>query len=135
AHGLPLQIVVCAGDAHGHPTLDDWLSQGASSAKAMDMRPDEPALLLYTSGTTGFPKGATLTHGNVVSNMWATMHHAGYRPADRLALLLPLFHVFGQNFILNAAFNACATVVLHRRFMPELLLGSIRPDRVSMLFA
>ena len=130
-----LQLVVCAGDAHGHPTLDDWQSRGASDATALDMQPHEPALLLYTSGTTGFPKGATLTHGNVVSNMWATMHHAGYRPADRLALFLPLFHVFGQNFIMNAAFNACATVALYRRFVPDQVLDSIQRDRVSMFFA
>jgi len=97
--------------------------------------PDAPAQIQYTSGTTGFPKGATLTHGNVVSNMWATMHHAGYRPADRLALFLPLFHVFGQNFIMNAAFNACATVVLYRRFVPDLVLDSVQRDRVSMFFA
>lgn len=133
--GLPLQVIVCAGDAQGHPTLDDWLSKGASDGKAMEMHPDEPAALLYTSGTTGFPKGATLTHGNVVSNMWSTVHHAGYRPDDRMALFLPLFHVFGQNFIMNAAFQACATVVLHRRFVPDQVLDAIQRERMTMFFA
>ncbi|MEP7200925.1 MAG: AMP-binding protein, partial [Chloroflexota bacterium] len=133
--GLPVQVVVCAGDAIGNISLDDWLAKGASDAQAMDMQSDEPALLLYTSGTTGFPKGATLTHGNVVSNMYATVHHAGYRPDDRMALFLPLFHVFGQNFIMNATFNACATLVMYRRFVPDVVLDSIERDCVTMFFA
>jgi long-chain acyl-CoA synthetase len=127
-------IVVCAGDAQGHAALDDWLSKGASDGRAADMSVDEPAVLLYTSGTTGFPKGATLTHGNVVSNMYATAHHAGYKPDDRMALFLPLFHVFGQNFIMNATFTACATLVLHRRFVPDQVLSSIQRDRITMFF-
>ncbi len=129
------QVVVCAGDAQGNPALEDWLSRGASDGRAADMTPDAPAVLLYTSGTTGFPKGATLTHGNVVSNMYATAHHAGYRPDDRMALFLPLFHVFGQNFIMNATLNACATLVLHRRFVPDQVLDSIQRDRITMFFA
>jgi long-chain acyl-CoA synthetase len=130
-----LQVVVCEGDAQGHSTLDAWLSQGASDGKAMDMDGNDPAALLYTSGTTGFPKGATLSHGNLSSNAWSTVHHAGYKPADRLALFLPLFHVFGQNFIMNGAFQACATVVLHRRFVPDVVLNSIQQERVTMFFA
>ncbi len=130
-----LQVVVCEGDAQGHVTLDAWLSQGASDGKAMEMDGNDPAALLYTSGTTGFPKGATLSHGNLSSNAWATVHHAGYKPADRLALFLPLFHVFGQNFIMNGAFQACATVVLQRRFVPDVVLNSIQQERVTMFFA
>jgi long-chain acyl-CoA synthetase len=129
------QVVVCFGDPQGNASLDDWLSQGASDARAEDMSPADPALLLYTSGTTGFPKGATLSHGNVVSNMYSTVHHCGYRPGDRMAAFLPLFHVFGQNFIMNATFNACATLMLYRRFTPDGVLGSIQRDRVSMFFA
>jgi long-chain acyl-CoA synthetase len=128
-------VVVCAGNPEGNIALNDWSAKGASQGKAAEMTPDDPALLLYTSGTTGFPKGATLTHGNVVSNIWATVHHAGYRGEDRLALFLPLFHVFGQNFIMNAGFNACATLVLHRRFVPDQVLDSIQRDRITMFFA
>ncbi|MBI4770271.1 MAG: long-chain fatty acid--CoA ligase [Chloroflexi bacterium] len=128
-------VIVCEGDPQGNPALDDWLEAGASDGKAADMRAGEPAVLLYTSGTTGFPKGATLTHGNVISNMYATVHHAGFRPDDRMALFLPLFHVFGQNFIMNATFTACGTLVLHRRFAPGPVLDSIQRDRVTMLFA
>jgi long-chain acyl-CoA synthetase len=129
------QGVVCEGDPQGRPTLDEWVAKGSSDRAMADMSPDDPAVLLYTSGTTGFPKGATLSHGNVVSNGWATVHHAGYKKEDRMILFLPVFHVFGQNFIMNATFMACATLVLHRRFVPERVLDSIRRDRVTMFFA
>jgi long-chain acyl-CoA synthetase len=129
------RVIVCEGDPQEHPTLDEWIEKASDQRSLADMNPNDPAVLLYTSGTTGFPKGATLTHGNVVSNAWATVHHAGYTHEDRLILFLPLFHVFGQNFIMNAAFQACATLVLHRRFVPDLAIDSIRRDRVSMFFA
>ncbi len=128
-------IVVCEGAAAGNPTLDGWIDSGASSSAGLDMAPDDPAVLLYTSGTTGFPKGATLTHANVVSNVWTTVHHAGFTEKDRMLLFLPLFHVFGQNFVMNATFLACGTLVLHRRFVPDQVLQSIRDDAVTMFFA
>ena len=129
------RLVVCEGDAHGHATLEQWIAQGAAGGRALDLDRDEPAVLLYTSGTTGFPKGATLTHGNVTFNDYACAHHMGVRPTDRLLLFLPLFHVFGQNAVMNAAFAACATVVLHRRFVPDQVLDSIQRDRATMFFA
>jgi len=112
-------VVVCEGESGCHPTLDEWLDSGSEAFSGVDTDPDDPAVLLYTSGTTGFPKGATLTHGNVVSNVWSTIHHGGFTPEDRMILFLPLLHVFGQNFIMNSTFQACATLVLHRRFIPD----------------
>ena len=102
---------------------------------AVEMDPEDPAVLLYTSGTTGFPKGATLSHGNVISNAYATVHHATYRQDDRMALFLPLFHVFGQNFIMNATFQSCATLVLYRRYAPDQVLHAMVRDHVTMFFA
>jgi long-chain acyl-CoA synthetase len=128
-------VIVCEGDPQGNPTLVDWLVKSTDAATIAEMNPDDPAVLLYTSGTTGFPKGATLSHGNVVSNAWATMHHAGFTRRDRMILFLPFFHVFGQNFIMNATFLAGATLVLHRRFTPDAVIDSIRQDRITMFFA
>jgi long-chain acyl-CoA synthetase len=129
------QVLVCEGDPQGRPTLAEWLQRGSCQGALADMAPHEPAVLLYTSGTTGFPKGATLSHGNVVSNAWSTVHHAGFTHQDRMLLFLPVFHVFGQNFIMNATFLAGGTLVLHRRFVPERVLASVARDRVTMFFA
>jgi long-chain acyl-CoA synthetase len=128
------RVIVCDAEDPSQG-LEALLRKASSEARIAEMEARDPAVLLYTSGTTGFPKGATLSHGNVVSNSWSTVHHAGYRPDDRLVLFLPLFHVFGQNFIMNAAFLAGSTVVLHRRFMPDAVLESVERDRVTMFFA
>jgi long-chain acyl-CoA synthetase len=129
------QVLVCEGDPQNNPTLEAWLEKGSSQSATLDMASDNPAALLYTSGTTGFPKGATLSHGNVVSNTWSAVHHAGFTHQDRMILFLPIFHVFGQDFIMNATFMACGTLVLHRRFVPDRVIDSIHRDRVSMFFA
>lgn len=129
------QVVIAEGEAGNDLALDELSARGDSRFRAGDMERDDPAAILYTSGTTGFPKGATLTHSNLVSNVYSAVHHTGMRPDDRLHLFLPLFHCFGQNFILNAGINACATVVLHRRFEPEPVLETIQRERVTMFFA
>jgi long-chain acyl-CoA synthetase len=128
-------VVIAEGEAGNDLALDELIARGDSRFRAVDMERDEPAAILYTSGTTGFPKGATLTHSNLVSNVYSTVHHTGMRPEDRLHLFLPLFHCFGQNFILNASVNACATVVLHRRWDPEPVLEAVQREGVTMFFA
>jgi long-chain acyl-CoA synthetase len=124
-------VVVCEGV--GRPSLNDWLGESAPAATVF-VDPGDPAVILYTSGTTGKPKGATLTHANVISNTWSTVHHCGYQPGDRLILFLPLFHVFGQNFVANAGLRAGAAIVLHRRFVLDKVIESIQRDGVTKFF-
>jgi long-chain acyl-CoA synthetase len=95
---------------------------------------DSGAAILYTSGTTGKPKGVLLTHGNLISNVHATDHHTKMDVSDRLICYLPLFHCFGQNFIMNASVNVGATLVLHERFQPDEILDSISSNKVTMFF-
>ena len=100
-----------------------------------DRSPNEPAALLYTSGTTGAPKGATLTVGNIVANVRMTVEVMGYAPNDKVATFLPLFHVFAQNTMMNAAFESGATVILFRRFEAGTILRTIEQERATLLFA
>lgn len=127
--------VLCEGAADGEDALENWLAQGSTNNLVEDMGAEESAALLYSSGTTGFPKGVTLTHGNIVSNIRTVVSHCGFRPADRLAVFLPLFHVFAQNFIMNGGFQAGATLVLFRRFVPDAVIPTLAAERVSMFFA
>jgi long-chain acyl-CoA synthetase len=129
------QVLICEGDPQGHPSIGDWIAGGTADSPTCDLTPDDNAVILYTSGTTGSPKGAVLTHGNVVSNAWSAAHHGKYGADDRMSLFLPIFHVFGQNFIMNATFATCGTLVLYRRFIPDQVLASVGRDRVSMFFA
>jgi long-chain acyl-CoA synthetase len=130
-----LQVVVCDGEVAGCRTLADIGRPQSGPFRAREMEADEPAAILYTSGTTGKQKGATLSHANLISNTFAAVHTEGITPDDRLLLFLPLFHVFGQNAIMNTAFAGAATVVLQRRYEPMETLNLIERERVTMFFA
>ena len=131
----PAQVIICDGEAEGHPILQRLGAGRQGVFRALDLDRDTPAVILYTSGTTGRQKGAVLSHGNVTSNMHATRHALRIDPVDRLLLFLPLFHCFGQNFIMNTALASGAAIILHRRFMPEEVVSSIERDGVTMFFA
>jgi len=130
-----VHTVLCEGHEPDEIALEDWLARGDAGFRPANMTADAPAALLYSSGTTGRPKGVTLTHGNIVSNMRSVVKLAKYRREDRLALFLPLFHVFGQNFIMNAGFEAGATLVLFRRFAADAVLDAIERERITKFFA
>ncbi|MBF0099525.1 MAG: AMP-binding protein [Desulfobacterales bacterium] len=115
-------------------SFNDLMQQANPKWVSCQMSSSDPAVIVYTSGTTGFPKGATLSHGNVISNMYAKTHYLGIRPEDRLMLCVPLYHCFGQNAILNSGFNSCATVVLYPRFDPESIIPALNRDHITLFF-
>ena len=96
--------------------------------------PHAPAQILYTSGTTGVPKGATLSHANVRSNVHAFNHLCDMQSSDRILLAVPLFHCFGQNALLNSALNVGATLVLQRSFDLSESKRLIAQQQVTQLY-
>lgn len=115
-------------------SLEQLMASASSNAGAIEMERDEPAAIIYTSGTTEFPKGTILSHGNVISNVYSKNRCCGMRPEDRLLLYLPLFSCFSQNAILNSGINACATIILQRDFEPEQVLKTIATYGITMFF-
>ena len=116
------------------PDLADLLA-GYSGAPATVQRAadDDTAVLLYTSGTTGRPKGAELTHAGLTRNarlMAATLLHAA--PGDVVMGCLPLFHVFGLTCAMNAAIVAGSALTLIPRFDPAKALEVIGRDKVTI---
>jgi long-chain acyl-CoA synthetase len=93
---------------------------------------DDTAVVLYTSGTTGQPKGAELTHGSIGSNVQACLPL--YEPTEKDVLFggLPFFHVFGQTCTLNVAIATGAEVTLLPRFDPTQALEIIQRDGVTV---
>lgn len=126
--------IIVEGDAPPPQTLEAWLYAGAPPIRALAMQPDDVAAILYSSGTTGFPKGVMLTHSNIESNTLTAAQYSDMQPTDRIAVFLPLFHVFAQNYIMNGAFQRGSTLVLFRRFVPDVVLAGIASERVSMFF-
>ncbi|MGW3071627.1 long-chain-fatty-acid--CoA ligase [Kitasatospora sp. NPDC001132] len=93
---------------------------------------EDTAVILYTSGTTGAPKGAELTHRNIVGNIRAGVQVLGLVEGDVIFGGLPLFHSFGQVLGLNCAVSVGACLTLVPRFDPLGALSVIQRDRVSV---
>ncbi len=91
-----------------------------------------PVLLVYTSGTTGAPRGAVHTQGNLRANMGIAARVQRITPADTVATALPLFHVGGLCIQTLPALYAGACVVLHARFDAAALLACIAQDRPTL---
>ncbi len=98
-----------------------------------DRAGDDTAVILYTSGTTGKPKGAELTHENLHRNCASTsVALAGFTHEDVLLGALPLFHSFGQTCTMNGAVSVGATVTMIPRFDPEKALEILGRDGVTV---
>lgn len=135
---LRLRVVVDQKtESAGWVALAELLERGADTFESVQRSGDDVAALLYSSGTTGFPKGVALTQHNIHSNIALPpqARYSDYRPGDRLAAFLPLFHVYGQNYIMNAAILAGATIVLFPRFVPDVVLRAIGEERITHFFA
>jgi len=96
---------------------------------------DDPCVILYTGGTTGTPKGAMLTHKNILFTSQNVCYHERIRIDDISLGFMPLNHVFGGNHIMNGTFYGCGTLVLHEGFDYDRILESIHEDRVTRFFA
>jgi malonyl-CoA/methylmalonyl-CoA synthetase len=94
--------------------------------------PADDALIVYTSGTTGQPKGALHTHGSLMAGVHALCAAWDWQPDDRLALALPLFHVHGLGAGLFGTLTAGASAVIFDRFSEERILGAA--SSCTMLF-
>ncbi len=93
---------------------------------------DDVAVILYTSGTTGSPKGAQLTHSNMVMNADDCIDLLDAKPGDVALVTLPLFHSFGQTVLMNTCFMAGAALTLLPRFTPDAALSIMQRDGVSI---
>ncbi len=115
--------------AHAIDRLIATHAPGDGPARAT---PDSPALLVYTSGTTGLPKGAVHTHANLLANMVAACAAQGLTSADVVLTVLPMFHVGGLCIQTLPALFAGAAVILHARFEAGATLAAIAQDRPTL---
>ncbi len=111
----------------------DALYEGQNEGGLRSPRPDEPAQILYTSGTTGFPKGAVLHHQGVVQNGYDGLSRIGIRPGDVVLHHMPLFHCMGCGILGLGAVSLGATIVLAAQFDPEVMVQAIEREGVRFL--
>lgn len=96
--------------------------------------PDDTAVLLYTSGTSGLPKGVILTYGNLQSDVDASIEAADLQHRHKFLGVIPLFHAFGLTAGLLAPVQLGSTVVFLSRFSPVAMVNAIRDHGLSIVF-
>ncbi|MEW6400736.1 MAG: AMP-binding protein [Chloroflexota bacterium] len=95
----------------------------------------DTAVIIYTSGTTGRPKGAEITHGNLISNLQSLHQAWGWTPDDVLLHVLPIFHVHGLFVALHGALHAGATTLLMREFDARRVLQTLIERHCTVFMA
>ncbi len=112
--------------------LNALMADAAPVFDTVQTMPDDTAVILYTSGTTGRPKGAELSHFNMFFNAYIGAEKVLRTGSDEVGLaVLPLFHSFGQTCVMNALIYAGGTITLLPRFEPQKALDVLARDHVT----
>ncbi|MFF2076021.1 4-coumarate--CoA ligase family protein [Kitasatospora sp. NPDC058162] len=133
AEGRPPAEIIVLDGAEGHRSLADLLAATGPAPEPAIVPGEDVAVLPYSSGTTGLPKGVMLTHRSIATNLAQT--DALYRPSvgERVLAVLPFFHIYGLTALLNQPLRCGATVVVLPRFDLEQFCGAIERHRVQGL--
>jgi len=124
----PAFRIACGG---GESDYERGLAQATPLHAIEPVTPDDPMLLMYTSGTTGTPKGALLPHRKTLYNSLNAESFFGITRDDRVLVTLPLFHSFGLKILALPALHAGAGVWLHAHFDPVRTWRSVAEERIS----
>jgi fatty-acyl-CoA synthase len=114
------------------PSFDELLTADSGDGRNPHVDLSAPLLIVYTSGTTGRPKGAVLRQEALVWNAVMSQHMHDMTAADHVLTVLPLFHVGGLNIQTTPALQLGATVTLHARFAPDAVLNAFTSDRPTL---
>ncbi|MDT9592678.1 AMP-binding protein [Nocardioides zeae] len=113
----------------------DGVDQDALAARAATLRPEDPINIQYTSGTTGRPKGATLSHRNIVNNGHQVTELIRLTAEDRLCIPVPFYHCFGMVMAnLGCISHGATMVVPGPAFEPETVLRTVEAERCTALY-
>jgi len=122
-----------AGDAAGAVPFERLLDVVVPRFEMVTRQPTDTAVIVYTSGTTGRPKGAELTHMQLYMNADIPGRLFDVQPDDVVITVLPLFHVFGLSSILDICVRFGCTMSLIPRFTPAAVLAAVQRDRATIL--
>jgi len=129
---LPAAALATTSSIEGADTIWGVLDGVSGEFETVQTEPDDTAVILYTSGTTGRPKGAELTHMNMLMNaMVSNTMFESAAEVDVYLGVLPLFHSFGQTVVMNTGFLRRGTLVLMPRFEAKPALELMRKEKVT----
>ncbi|KQZ22560.1 AMP-binding protein [Microbacterium sp. Root553] len=134
ALGFDDDHVIVLDGADGHPSLPALLGEGRS-APEVDFDPaTHLAVLPYSSGTTGRPKGVMLTHRNLIANVSQCRTTISVGDGDRVLAVLPFFHIYGMTVLLNFALRQRAALVTMPKFDLAEFLRVVQEHRTNWVF-
>jgi len=122
---LPLNVIDLAALPRDPPQIEPQFPPVSA---------EDVAVLLYTSGTSGLPKGVLLTYGNLQSDVDAAIEHAALRHQHTFLGVIPLFHSFGLTAMMIAPIQLGATIIYIARFSPVATLNALREHKASLFF-
>ncbi|MFB7509180.1 AMP-binding protein [Streptomyces broussonetiae] len=126
-----LREVVYVGD----PSWEALLARGTGDAPYPELSCDDPINIQYTSGTTGFPKGATLSHHNILNNGYFVGELVSYSEQDRICIPVPFYHCFGMVMgNLAATSHGACMVIPAPSFEPAATLEAVQRERCTSLY-
>ncbi|MDR6867233.1 4-coumarate--CoA ligase [Microbacterium resistens] len=132
--GIPDDHIIVLDGAEGHPSLPALLGEGHSAPDVTFDPATHIAVLPYSSGTTGRPKGVMLTHRNLVANVAQCRATIALVDDDRVLAVLPFFHIYGMTVLLNFALRQRAALVTMPKFdLPE-FLRIVSEHRITWVF-
>ena len=132
-----VQEIVCLGAANeipaGATNFTDLLATGTPDPiDGRGLIEQSAAVCIYTSGTTGRPKGALLSHRNLISNCHSIREFLAFIPSDNMLCVLPLFHSFAGTVCQNAAIYIGCTVTMLEQFQPGRVLEAVARHRITL---
>ncbi|OBI98874.1 AMP-binding protein [Mycobacterium alsense] len=133
--GLAEVVFVGTADWDGLLRRADAVSEEQLRSRMATLRPSDPINIQYTSGTTGSPKAATLSHRNIVNNGFFATELIGLRAGDRLCVPVPFYHCFGMVMgSLGCTTHGATTVIPAPGFDPDATLAAIESERCTGLY-
>jgi fatty-acyl-CoA synthase len=134
-HVLRDVVFLGTDDWEGLRRCADRLTAGELRTRMASLDNDEPINIQYTSGTTGFPKGATLSHRNILNNGFFTTELINLGPQDRLCIPVPFYHCFGMVMgNLGCTTHGATMVIPAPGFDPALTLAAIEQERCTGVY-
>ena len=129
------EAIVLDQDWEAFLARGDRVAAAELAAREASLRPDDPINIQYTSGTTGFPKGATLSHHNILNNAHQVAAALGYDERDRACVPVPFYHCFGMVIgNLACVTHGACVVVPGEAFEPAAVLATVEAERCTALY-